>query len=206
MTSSFFLSTKGFRNLTVIADQDDFTFIIGSVTYSCPSYFAEFLSPRISQLRSIDSTFTEFIFETTDQLNVFPQILSIGRGCELSISDSNRSFILSIARELANAELCEKIANLCPIELNLTTVVKRLHFCDDLGIDFTSEIEFAASHFSELSEPELTTLNFEIISAIFESPSLKSKDEDELYHFVITQGKVESNYYSLLNFLISTIN
>jgi hypothetical protein len=55
------LSAKGLANIP--RRVDDFTFLVGSRRYHCPSLIAEFLSPRVSELHGIDDTVREFCVE-----------------------------------------------------------------------------------------------------------------------------------------------
>jgi hypothetical protein len=50
------LSSRGLANVQCETASPDFTFIVGSGRYQCPSVVAEFLSPRASQLHAIDAT------------------------------------------------------------------------------------------------------------------------------------------------------
>jgi hypothetical protein len=60
------LSVRGPANAAVGDLSDDFTFIIGSHRYQCPSSVAQFLSPRVSRLRWIDATISELRLEVED--------------------------------------------------------------------------------------------------------------------------------------------
>jgi hypothetical protein len=71
------LSVKGLRLLEGSHHERDFTFIVGDERYSCPSFVAEFLSPRVTSLRSQDITIDEFSIETEDPGHHFGTLLSL---------------------------------------------------------------------------------------------------------------------------------
>jgi hypothetical protein len=50
------LSAKGLLNIPRNIIDNDFTFIVGSASYTCPLFAACFLSPRIISLLAIDPT------------------------------------------------------------------------------------------------------------------------------------------------------
>jgi hypothetical protein len=96
------ISARGLRNISKSRIEKDFTFIVGEHHYNCPWFIAEFLSPRVSDLRSKDVTMNEFIIETKDPERLFEDILSIGFGSRICVSEETFSFFVSIARELCN--------------------------------------------------------------------------------------------------------
>jgi hypothetical protein len=93
------------KNIATSRLENDFTFIVGDLSYSCPWFVAAWRPPKVAQLRSLDPTLREFTIETKDPGNHFEEFLSLGRGCGVAITEANRSFLLAIAFELANEEL-----------------------------------------------------------------------------------------------------
>jgi hypothetical protein len=53
------LSARGLADVAVRDSSDDFTFIVGDHRYRCSSSVAQFLSPRVSKLQSIDATISD---------------------------------------------------------------------------------------------------------------------------------------------------
>jgi hypothetical protein len=80
---SLSLSATGLQRLEGVNHDRDFTFIVGDERYDCPSFVAEFLSPRITTLRSQDITIDEFTVNTEDPNHYFGTLLSIGFGHEV---------------------------------------------------------------------------------------------------------------------------
>jgi hypothetical protein len=93
------LSARGLQRLERGNHENDFSFIVGDERYSCPSFVAEFLSPRVSSLRSQDVTMAELSIETADPKRQFGTLLSIGFGREVSWSEGDLSFVRSVCGE-----------------------------------------------------------------------------------------------------------
>jgi hypothetical protein len=72
------LSAKGLKH--VHAREKDFTFAVGSERHHCAFYVAEFLSPRVSEMRSIDCTQNELKIDIKDPDCDFKEFLSLGAG------------------------------------------------------------------------------------------------------------------------------
>jgi len=125
--ASVALSARGLSQVPANESSNDFTFLVGDATYRCPTFVADFLSPRIAELHSVDDSIRTFSIETNDAHGLFADFLSLGRGESLALTESNRAFYISIAKELRNRELCEGIAKLVNLHLR------------------TSRIEFASS-------------------------------------------------------------
>jgi hypothetical protein len=53
------LSSGGMRNIVKARIENDFTFIVDEHRYSCPWFIAEFLSPKVGRLHSIDGMIQE---------------------------------------------------------------------------------------------------------------------------------------------------
>jgi serine/threonine protein kinase len=69
------LSVRGLANVALRAWSDDFTFIIGNHHHRCQSSIAQFLSPRVSKLQSIDATISELRLEVADGEELFGSVL-----------------------------------------------------------------------------------------------------------------------------------
>jgi hypothetical protein len=84
------LSATGMRNIAQSKAENDFTFIVGDVSYQCPWFVAAFLSPRIGELHSMDPTVNEYLIETKDPEHQFEEFLSFGRGEFVQVRERNR--------------------------------------------------------------------------------------------------------------------
>jgi hypothetical protein len=71
------VSTKALERVAGVNHEHDFEFIVGDERYGCPSFVAEFLSPRVSLLRSQDITIQEFSVNTEDPNHYFEHLISL---------------------------------------------------------------------------------------------------------------------------------
>jgi hypothetical protein len=99
----FSRSAKGLQRLEDINHENDFAFIVRDERYSCPSFAAEFLSPRVTSLRSQDMTIRDFRIETADPSDQFGNFLSIGFGHEVRFSETELPHIRSVCGTVRNS-------------------------------------------------------------------------------------------------------
>jgi hypothetical protein len=102
------LSAKGLQRVGSVNQEGNCSFVVGGERYSCLSFVAEFLSPRVSSLRFQDITIDELSIETADPSHQFGSLLLIGFGREVSFAESDMKFVRSVCVELQNYELFEK--------------------------------------------------------------------------------------------------
>jgi hypothetical protein len=147
------LSVKGLQGLEGVHHERDFAFIVGDERYSCPSFVAEFLSPRVNSLRSQDITVDEFSIETSDENHYFGILLSIGFGHDVSLSrnEPELSFVRSVCGELWNAELFEQTLRDGEGEIEKSELKARLEFLSGVDGRYDSDFSILASHFYEFS-------------------------------------------------------
>jgi hypothetical protein len=140
------LSAKGLQRLEEINHEKDFAFIVGDERYSCPSFVAEFLSPRITSLRSQDITIDEFRIETADPSHQFANFLSIGYGREVRFSESELSFVRSVCGNLKNSELFETTLTRHDGDISEDELRARLQFLSGVDGSCDSDISVVASN------------------------------------------------------------
>jgi hypothetical protein len=97
------LSARGPANVAVRDSSDDFTFIIGNHRYRCRSSVAQFLSPRVSELRLIDATISELRLEVEDRDDLFGSVLEAARGDMIAVDSAHRLTFLAICAGLWNS-------------------------------------------------------------------------------------------------------
>jgi hypothetical protein len=54
--ATFAISAKGLANVPISDARNDFGFVVGDMTYKCPSLIADFLSPRVAKLHLVHET------------------------------------------------------------------------------------------------------------------------------------------------------
>jgi hypothetical protein len=211
MTLKLSLTAKGLAILPSSIYKNDFTFMVGGHKYECPSIIAEFLSPAICRLRETDISLISYTVNTNDSTGEFLKFLSLGQGSTLSIDSSKHSFYYDVCEQLENSELLAVLMNGIEVEMTSNTVLKRLKRIQRVNGDFGKEIEFAASHFNEISSSisvsnsgsisDCNSITFEILYLIPAHPSLKVKDEDWLLSFVIDIVSKNDTYFSLFEII-----
>jgi hypothetical protein len=99
------LSAQGLANVAVGDCSNTFTFIFGDHRYWCPSYVAQFLSPRVSKLHSIDATVSELKLEVGDRDRLFRSVLETAEGGTIAVDSAHQRTFPWIYAGLWNSEL-----------------------------------------------------------------------------------------------------
>jgi hypothetical protein len=159
-------SSSNLGDLPMHAYSNDFTFLVGTNSYPCPSFISDLLSPHISKLRSADPTIREFSIQTPDPRDDFSSFLSLGSGQSVRIDSNNSTFFHSLARELGSVDIFRSVFRANGGTLNCTNVIDQLVILCELDGDYELEVEFCATHFHELSSSSLSDLPFPLLAAI----------------------------------------
>jgi hypothetical protein len=195
------ISARGLKNITKLRIEKDFTFIVGEHHDNCSCFIAEFLSPRISHLRSNDVTMKELVIETEDPEMLFESILSIGFGSTLCVKEETFSFFVSIARELCNWELYFGLHSVFNKDLNISTFCREFGDCE-MNEDFPDRgIEFVSSHFYEIDSSFLNEFPISILIRILSNSSLQIESEDSLYKMIRCQIESKSSFIESFSFI-----
>jgi hypothetical protein len=190
------LTGKGMANIAMSKTENDFTFIVGNKRYDCPWFVADFLSPRVGRLHTNDPSVCELALGTSDSAGQFGDLISLGRGCDISLTSGNRSFLISIAAELENFELYWSIQR--EFDTNISS------FCSEFetltGFDFAPDwmISFVASHFFEIDRDFLIRLPISTFEQVISHESLQITSEDSFYEFVISRIECAADSVCLL--------
>jgi hypothetical protein len=192
------LSAKGLANIIYPDYSGDFHFIIGEKPYACPSFIAQFLSPRISQLHQSDCTINEIKLESIDTSNCFAKFLSLGFGSSVSFESTDYPFLRSVCIELGAIELYETLFIDNQTKITTDTIIARLKHADLIGSWCETDITFAASHFSSLDLSSLLELPVSMIFQILNHTSLTLKNEDSLYEMLSSFIAMDAQYSILL--------
>jgi hypothetical protein len=196
------LSVQGLQRLEGANHESDFAFIVGDERYSCPFFVAEFLSPRVTSLRSQDITIDEFSIETDDPDHFFQSLLSIGFGREVCLSEKGVRFFRSVCGELWNYELFEKTLKRKEGEIDEDEMKARLEFLsgvDDVHCDL--DVAVIASHFYQFSVSDFDHLSLSVVEAILSDSALIIQDEDSLFEIVSRLASEDLSYFALLAFV-----
>jgi hypothetical protein len=169
---------------------------------------ADFLSPRIIQLHSIDSTIRSLVIDTKDTKREFSRFLLLGRGDQIIVKYDNRDFYESLVEELENDELSGIMFDTGQQEMTVETAIDRHGRNLRLNVDFSTSIELIASHFDTESVRrlrELKEMKVDILRVISSSESLKIESEDWLDKMIWEFVEIDRSYFTLLEFVSTDI-
>lgn len=153
--------------------QPNFTFIVNSKKYETNIFIADLLSPKISSHHLIDPTLDEFIINTKSTGD-FNKIINLVNFEKHEIDDNDSSFILEVFDQLGaeNVNISLINSNEEITNDNIFDFIKEHQkhpvFC---AKQLENEINYFSSHFSELKEKLLKSINeerFEIKEEIIE--------------------------------------
>jgi hypothetical protein len=181
------LSAKGLATMPDFAPEDRFCFVVGSETYNCPFYVAAFLSPKIRQLGLIDKTQRDFVISTADPDRQFERFLLLGEGVAIPVDQSVLGFFGSVGAELGNDELLKFVWEACGDELNIDPCISRLSLLREMLDGRSVEMDFLASHYSEISSKDLDGLDVETHGEVLSRRSLKPSSEDNLFDSIVSR-------------------
>jgi hypothetical protein len=195
------LSTQGLTNIPFHKYTQDFEFVVGGARHHCSSFVADFLSPKIARLHSVDASVCCCSLATEDENNEFGQFLALGSGGEIEITSSNQIFISQVCLELENSELFDIIVEHLDSDLTLGNVFERLDVRKKVNLRYLREIDFLANHFYQLPESVFQKLTIDDIAAVLSSASLQLANEDALYELIASHLDHDSGFVGLLQFV-----
>jgi hypothetical protein len=199
------LSSKGLQRIDITQEGNDFAFIVGDDRYICPSFIAEFLSPRASSLLALDRTISDFHIETPDPHHCFSTIMSLASGGTVELPSDSESthahcvFIRSVSRELGNCELFQATIDRSEGQLSRAELIAHLDFFSEAKFDV--ELHTLASTFSEFSKSELDQLRLSDLERVLSDSNLVVTSEDWLLDLVCRRALCDSSYFGLLEFV-----
>jgi hypothetical protein len=176
---------------------------VGDRRYRCSSPVAQFLSPRVSKLHSIDATISELRLEVEDRDELFGSVLEAAKGDSIAADSDHRGTFEAICATLCNSELCEFVCGQQRDDFTMDNVLDRLRFRSANRCDISAELEFFASHFDNfLPHPQtLTTLPFSFLYEIICHGSLRIESEDSLCDFIRRGTTINPEMFCLLEFV-----
>jgi hypothetical protein len=175
------LSSKGLQRVDRDLYEKDFKFVVGGTPHFCPSFIAEFLSPRVSHLRTADASVSELQLELEDPNHYFSQVLSLGFGFSVEIPSEKATFFRSVCEELWNVELFDSIPERDGQNLDREDLISRVSLLCQIPSMFDdrdSYLALLASRFHEFSASDCLNLNSSVLEAIISHPSLVIQSED----------------------------
>lgn len=185
---SIILSSSGLTNLIQKSfySNDCFQFIFGETKIEVNNIFAEFISPKVSHLHVTDPTITSLKIDnsfdidiTDDVIFLFKQISS-GYSIEMSKEQSYKMKIISIY--IDNKELCDKIDECFPIDLN--NFEDHIEYFDFSSPINSTTIDNISSNFHSIDPNRLLRLPKSFLYQIISNDHLQIQNEDSLFDFI----------------------
>ena len=195
----FKLTSKGLQNVAKCYHPDDFKFIVGNKEYKCPSFFADFISPRIANCHAIDPCMNYFVVDIDDPNNYFELALDLFHGKGFKILPKQREFFKQLAIIFQNNELLCYALDIATQNLTASNALSSLEEKIPYGLDISKEIEVIASNFYKFKPMLLENLDVNILMRILHSPHLVVNSESSLFEFVLSLVKQNPDYSVLFS-------
>jgi hypothetical protein len=183
---------------------NDFVFIVGEFHYRCNSLLADFLSPRIADLHTLDAAISEFVIETKDPDADFEVFLSLADGKEVTVELSNFSFFVALSEELLNDELRLQLFEESAEEGSVRQRFLRL---TSIACPSPKEFDFVASRMYKLLWPDVQKLikikgiSVSLLSELFSSPKMMIESENWLCELICELVERSAEYFQLFDFV-----
>lgn len=183
------ISSNGLSNIVNDAGSCRFKFIVGSHIFHCNRYLADFISPAVSHLHSVDFSIDSFKIDGDFEESDFSFVLSLIQNGSCPLEKYNLSKMFSISKQLGNTELMNQINSILHkyIEITTTNIIEELNFAESNGLDMKKLIKFAASNFSSICGSITDNLSLNVLEQILSSSSLTLTDEGSLLSFICQQ-------------------
>lgn len=216
LMKSFILSSKGLKNL-VLSDDDEFTFIIGEQETSMKRIFAEFLSPKVSQLHKADPTVnfldlndmveSKELNESREPAKLLKIAISLieklFEGEKVEINEDQEFPMRFLSILLGNKEMFDKINELYVDgkDLEVDHYLNDLELFENLtksqiSFDYSSLINIISSHFYSIDKSKLLRFKKSTLYSIISNENLKIENEDSLFELICQIFEEESEYDS----------
>ena len=195
----FKLSSKGLKNVATCHHPDDFKFIVGKKEYKCPSFFADFISPKISHLHVIDPCMNYFVVDIADPHDYFQTAIELIQGKSIKILPKQREFFKNLAIILENTELLCYALDIATPNLTPTNAFSSLEEKSLYNLDISQEIEVIASSFYTYPLELLAQLDVNILMRILHSPNLTIESDHYLFDFIYQLASKDPKYIILFS-------
>ena len=195
---SFELSGRSVGEAAAL-EKRSFVFVVDGVEYPCCRFQACFVSARVRRLLASDCCLSRLCLRVTDDEDHFKDVVRLMNGHRISITPANASFLEACARELENDELLSRILSFqLDGDISLSNVVDRIRIKSESHSDYTSELDFIASHFSEVGFDVLQSLRVGDLELVLANPLLKLESEDKLYDTIMLLVRENGDDYTVL--------
>lgn len=185
--------------------EKNFTFIVNGQEYKTSRFIADLLSPKISELHSIDPTSDNFIISTQESgdFSIFLNLINFHQN---NILESDLPFISEVIKIL-NTNTIEVYIPENHYTLTIDNVFEKLENHEKnekfFSKEIEAEIEFITSHFFEIDEEDdnkieqLSNIKLTTLNSILNSEKLLLKTEDQLLKIINSIYSIKRSYFQL---------
>jgi hypothetical protein len=150
----------------------------------------------------------ELTLETPDDRDIFEQIIQLGYGKQIILTEENKLAILAFAKELNNKELIDACTNFNAAvpqsKLTLKNAVSSLKAKLAVGVNVNDNLEYVAEHFFSIEPKDLYLLDSHTLKRLLAMPALAQRDENTLFNIIFdivsSKGKSYVQLYDFINF------
>ena len=203
---TFRLSSGGLANAFSVNQKSDFKFFVGLTepftVYEVPSFFANFISPKVAMQHASDPSFSSFHVPIADENNSFQLIMDLLHGKSIQPTDIQKIALKEVAKALGNDELYKKCVD--TNQLKITNAIPQMLDKYSNDMDVQGEIDFIANHFPEYKTSDFMEIPLPLLERIFSSSKLLIEDENSFFD-TIYQIVNEKGATSQYKFLFSTL-
>jgi hypothetical protein len=177
------LSSQGLQVFKEDRYSRNILFILSKREYECSSFISEFLSPKVRDLRRVDSTVNQIQVHAEDPRGCFGSFLGLGYGSSHPVNEQNQIYFRSLAEELEKAELASAIRSRFPEKLSIEAVLRAPKRKAIQGESCAEEVEFTAKHFEDgnLCGAVFKSLKVDQICQIVSNAKFLASREDWLF-------------------------
>ena len=193
------LSSRGLQNVAKCNHPADFKFIVGKKEYKIPSFFADFISPRIAKCHSIDPCMNYFVVDIEDPHEYFPIFLDFVQGKFFSLSQTQRTFFTELSHLLENNDLLTYVLDINSRHITYTNCLSSLEEKARYSLDISVEIDTIAHNFHKFNPSLLKELDVSLLMRILHSPHLVVESEQHLFDFVYSLASSNPTYIILFS-------
>jgi hypothetical protein len=178
-----FLSNRGFKNLSGVSYDRDFTFYTEHQEYKVSRVVAVFFSQAVANMIKADAQANRF--KISDPNNLFSNIYNMMNGAALKITPDTIDSLYDFAIKLQNEELAQLIDTARANDtLTTYTIVNRIARRASLGLQLVKEFNFVCEKRRLIPASNIAELGIQIVKEFFEMSELASI-MDYVYEIVI---------------------
>lgn len=218
----FSLSLDNVKSIPFYKYENNFTFIVNGKRYNTNRAIADLLSPIICKYHYQDETIDEFTINIQEDQqkkdsqseDYFKDFLNLSNFDKSLIDQNHRERYCQYFLQLGNIHEFLRLQPKFLSDLTPKNCIERLKLIRSLHSDMNEILDlnsdnkiqelfqYIASHFYEISQEEIKTLDIDIIEQIISNRSLKLEEEDSLLQFILEMYENDVKYSKLFEYVV----